>query len=156
MKIVSTYGVKIKTYNHIFKETIGIYRHAVDFLIGVCLEEWDVIKKIEQNLLRQQYVERLCHSTKKNPDVVYDLDEKFYKFPSFLRRATINELLEKSLPIKATWQTGKRMTRRPVAESLLSRKPDISTRACTGEICTSVPGLTKQRSKSMSVIPETG
>ena len=83
MKIVSTYGVKIKTYKHIFKETIGIYRHAVDFLIGVCLNEWDVIKKIEQNLLRQQYVERLCHSTKRNPDVVYDFDEKFYKFPSF-------------------------------------------------------------------------
>ena len=50
MKIVSTYGVKIKTYNHIFKETIGIYRHAVDFLIGVCLEEWNVSKKNKEDL----------------------------------------------------------------------------------------------------------
>ena len=114
MKIVSTYGVKIKTYNHIFKETIGIYRHAVDFLIGVCLEEWDVIKKIEQNLLRQQYVEWLCHSTKKNPDVVYDLDEKFYKFPSFLRRAAINEAIGKVSSYKsnlANWEADDPKTR---------------------------------------------
>lgn len=79
MKIVSTYGVKIKTYNHIFKETIGIYRHAVDFLIGVCLEEWNVIKKIEQNLLRQQYVERLCHSTKKNEKISNMLEQIIVK-----------------------------------------------------------------------------
>lgn len=39
MKIISTYGVKIKTYNQIFKKTVKVYRHAADFLIGVCLNE---------------------------------------------------------------------------------------------------------------------
>lgn len=39
MKIFSTYSVKIKHYNHIFKDTVSIYRHAVDFLINVCLNE---------------------------------------------------------------------------------------------------------------------
>lgn len=31
MKIYSTYSVKIKHYNHIFKDTIKLYRLAVDF-----------------------------------------------------------------------------------------------------------------------------
>ena len=43
MKIFSTYSVKIKHYNNIFKETINIYREAVDFLIDVCLKEWVAI-----------------------------------------------------------------------------------------------------------------
>ncbi len=32
MEIFSTYSVKIKHYNHIFKETFSLYREAVDFL----------------------------------------------------------------------------------------------------------------------------
>ena len=95
MKILSTYKVKIKTYNHIFRGTVEVYRHAVDFLIDVCLKEWETIKKIDENLIRQQYVERLCHFTKKHPETVYDFDKKFYKFPSFLRRAAINEAIGK-------------------------------------------------------------
>ena len=47
MKILSTYKVKIKTYNHIFRGTVEVYRHAVDFLIDVCLKEWVEIKKID-------------------------------------------------------------------------------------------------------------
>ena len=95
MKILSTYKVKIKTYNHIFRGTVEVYRHAVDFLINVCLKEWAEIKKIDLSLSRQQYVERLCHFTKKHPETVYDFDKKFYKFPSFLRRAAINEAIGK-------------------------------------------------------------
>lgn len=38
MKVFSTYSMKIKHYNHIFKETVSLYQAAVDFLIGVCLE----------------------------------------------------------------------------------------------------------------------
>ena len=46
VKIFSTYSVKIKHYNHILKETIEIYREAVDYLIDVCLNEWnDIIAK---------------------------------------------------------------------------------------------------------------
>ena len=41
MKIMSTYSVKIKEYNHIFKDTIRLYRRAVDFYIQVILNEWD-------------------------------------------------------------------------------------------------------------------
>ena len=63
MKIFSTYSVKIKHYNHIFKDTISIYREAVDFLINVCLNEWDNISAVNGNFLKQSYVEHLCHKT---------------------------------------------------------------------------------------------
>ena len=59
MKIFSTYSVKIKHYNHIFKDTVSIYRHAVDFLINVCLNEWNDISDIQNNLLKQKYIESL-------------------------------------------------------------------------------------------------
>lgn len=96
MKLFSTYSVKLKHYNHIFKETVALYRDAVDFLIGVCLDEWDTISNIDPDLLRQQYAERLCHRTKTNPDIKYPaFDQKFYKFPSYLRRSAISEALGK-------------------------------------------------------------
>ena len=96
MKLFSTYRVKIKHYNHIFKNTISIYRDAVEFLIKVCLNEWEHLSNISGNLLQQQYVERLCHKTATYPDVKYpSFDKRFYKFPSYLRRGAINEALGK-------------------------------------------------------------
>jgi len=34
MQIVMPYSVKVKNYNHIFKETISAYRKAVDFFMA--------------------------------------------------------------------------------------------------------------------------
>ena len=104
MQIYSTYSVKIKHYNHIFKDTVSVYRGAVDFLITVCLNEWDNISKIDQSQKRQQYVERLCHRTNGNPNPVYHFDKKFYKFPNYLRRGAINEAIGKVSYYKSnTW-----------------------------------------------------
>ncbi len=114
MKVFSTYSVKIKHYNHVFKETISLYRDAVNFLIGVCLDKWDIITTMNQNLLRQQYVERLCHKTKDNPDVSYPFDRKFYKFPSYLRRSAISEAIGKVSSYKsklANWESEDPKTR---------------------------------------------
>lgn len=47
MQIYTTYKVKIKHYNHIFKDTVAVYRHAVDYLIGVCDENWGAISEME-------------------------------------------------------------------------------------------------------------
>ena len=38
MNIYSTYKVKIKHYNNIFKKTVDIYRSATDYLIDVCIK----------------------------------------------------------------------------------------------------------------------
>ena len=95
MDIYTTYKVKIKHYNHIFKQTVAIYRNAVDYLIAVCHENWESISSIEGALNRQRYVETLVHATKDNPNPKYDFDEKFYKMPSYLRRGVISEALGK-------------------------------------------------------------
>jgi IS605 OrfB family transposase len=107
MKIISTYGVKIKTYNHIFKETVEVYRHATDFLIQVCLNEWEQISPLKgQN--RLTYVEALIHVTDRHPDVKYTkFDKQFYKLPSYLRRSAINEATGKVSSYKsnlANWE----------------------------------------------------
>ena len=93
MKINTSY--KVKTYGHkkVFKTTVGLYRQAVDFLIGVCLNEWGDIAQIERSTDRTMFVERLVHKTKDRPFVKYDFDSPFYKFPSYLRRAAIAEAI---------------------------------------------------------------
>ena len=100
MKIMTTYNVKLKTFNHanynrIFKDTVVIYRKAVDYLIDVCLKEWDSIKAVDTAEKRVNYVESLIHKTKVNPNPKYDFDKRFYKFPSYLRRAVISESIGK-------------------------------------------------------------
>ena len=106
MRIYTTYKVKIKHYNHIFKDTVKIYRAAVDYLINVCLENWDSISMYKgQN--RLTYIEALIHSTKGHPVPKYDFDVKFYKIPSYLRRGAINEAVGKVSSYKsnlANWQ----------------------------------------------------
>ena len=107
MKIYSTYSVKIKHYNHIFKDTVSVYRKAVDFLINVCLNEWSNISVIKGNLLQQQHVEKCIHATKDNPSPIYDFDIKFYKMPSYMRRCAINEAIGKVSSYKsnlANWE----------------------------------------------------
>ena len=114
MKIISTYGVKIKTYNHIFNETIEVYRHAAGFLIDVCLNEWDQIFPLKGKC-RLTYVESLIHVTAAHPNVTYtDFDKKFYKLPSYIRRAAINEAIGKVSSYKsnlANWEADEPKTR---------------------------------------------
>jgi IS605 OrfB family transposase len=95
MRVYTTYKVKIKHYNHIFKDTIAVYRAVVDYLINVCVKEWDNLSLIDSSLNKQRYVEILIHATKGNPNPVYDFDSKFYKTPSYLRRGAINEAVGK-------------------------------------------------------------
>lgn len=95
MKIHSTYSVKIKEYRHIFKDTIAIYRNAVDYLILVCLDEWDDISILLPKG-KINVVEHLTHTTKDNPHPKYkDFDVLFYKLPSYIRRAAISEAIGK-------------------------------------------------------------
>ena len=95
MKIFSTYSVKIKHYNKIFSETVSVYRDAVDFLMDICLSEWVDIGTIKGNQAQMMYVESLCHKTNKNLAPKYDFDGKFYKMPSYIRRASISEAIGK-------------------------------------------------------------
>lgn len=89
MNIFSSYKVKIKHYNHIFEQTVEIYRNAVSFFIDVCDKEWDVLEPLK-NLEKCRKIEELTLQTKKNQNPKYDFNERFYKMPSYLRRSSIN------------------------------------------------------------------
>lgn len=89
MNIFSSYKVKIKHYNHIFEQTVEIYRNAVSFFIDVCDKEWVVLDSLK-NLERCRKIEELTLQTKKNQNPKYDFNERFYKMPAYLRRSAIN------------------------------------------------------------------
>lgn len=95
MKLISTYSVKIKDHNHIFKESVAQYRSAVDFFIDVCIKEWDKINVIKGTKEKMSYVQSLSIPSKKHPVVLYDFNTMYYKMPVYLRRAAINEAIGK-------------------------------------------------------------
>lgn len=93
MEITTTYSVKIKHFNAVFRDTVRMYQNAVDFCIRVCLAEWDIISNLPGENARNNMVEHMIHTTKKNPIVKYAFDSHFYKFPTYLRRAAIREAI---------------------------------------------------------------
>ena len=115
MQIMSTYSVRIKKCNHIFKDTVVLYRKSVDFFINVCLENWDDILQIEGGVKQKQsFVESLTIKTKTRTTVKYDFSVFMYKFPCYLRRAAISEAIGKVSSYKsnlANWESADKRTR---------------------------------------------
>lgn len=107
MNIMSTYSVKIKHCNKIFKNTVALYRQAVDFLINVCLEEWDILSSFSSSKEKYNYLEKVTHKSKLRPVVKYNFDELFYKFPSYLRRSAIAEAIGKVSSYKSNYDNWK-------------------------------------------------
>ena len=66
MKVVSSYGVKIKKQNIPIRHTLYIYRQAVGYLIRVYEESWEELSRIVNPQKRFNAAEHLVHSTKKN------------------------------------------------------------------------------------------
>ena len=112
------YSQKIRHYSRIFEATIDAYRAAVDFFVCVCLEEWDEICREGSSKARMNRLEAMTHPTARRPAVphcfdVYDI--RFYKFPSYLRRAACMEAIGKVSSYRsnlALWEE-KREGKRP-------------------------------------------
>ena len=92
MKTVSSYAVEIKHLNKPIKQTVFIYREALAFLIDVFNLEWELLSEISNAKERFNTAEHLVHNTKHNT-AKYEFDKKFYKMPSYMRRAVIQEAL---------------------------------------------------------------
>ena len=91
MKLVHSYKAKIINVNDCLNDTILIYRKALAFVINIVDKEWSdfdgLSSKSQINLC-----EKLIHETKDNPNPRYsDFDKFFYKYPSYLRRSTIQD-----------------------------------------------------------------
>lgn len=94
MKAIRTWRVHITSSPELakpLKDTLGAFRNAVDFFIGVIMSEWQSYEGLADSDLAVTRTERLTHRTGHNPDPKYDFDKEFYKFPSYLRRSAIRE-----------------------------------------------------------------
>ena len=74
------------------EDSIEIYRNTLHLIIPIVNIHWDEMKGFEYTTQRTMYTEKLIHSTKDN-EARYNFDEEFPKFPSYLRRAVINQAL---------------------------------------------------------------
>lgn len=92
MKCIKTVKFKIKTADKSFNDTISIYNEALSYIINIINSEWNVISTLPEVKEQLNYIEKLIHNTKKNK-AKYDFDNRFYKFPSYLRRAATAEAL---------------------------------------------------------------
>ena len=92
MKHMVSYSVELKHNLNAVNNTVLIYRAAVNWLLGPVKDHYEELRLIERSLERQQFIERLVHSTK-NRKAVYAFDECFFKFPSYLRRSAITQAI---------------------------------------------------------------
>jgi putative transposase len=103
----------------ILENTVTIYRAYVRRLIFIVNLRWKEIAAAEA---QQRYVEQLFHQTKENPNPqfgkFFGLGTRLYKFPSYLRRAAINDAIGHVSSFHSRyydWQGGlrKRRTAKP-------------------------------------------
>ena len=92
MKITSSYGMKLMGDLNALENSIRIYRDSLCFIIPIVDAHWGEMKDFEYSNQRIMYVEKLIHSTA-NRQARYNFDEKFPKFPTYLRRAVLNRAL---------------------------------------------------------------
>ncbi|MDI6605325.1 MAG: transposase, partial [Thermoanaerobacteraceae bacterium] len=99
MECIKTVKFKIKTADKSFGNTISIYNiqytiynKALSYIINAVNNEWNTISILSTVKKQLNFIEKLIHGTKKNK-AKYDFDNRFYKFPSYLRRAATAEAL---------------------------------------------------------------
>ena len=92
MKLVSSYAMKLNGDLTALKNSIELYRKALHYVIPIVNTHWDKTEDLKYVNQRMTYVEKLIHSTSKN-NAHYNFDEEFPKFPSYLRRAALNQAL---------------------------------------------------------------
>ena len=91
MKIYTSYSVKIKSPRIRLMDTVERYREAVGYFIDLINREWSMYSLCKNSKDACGTTEPLTVETKHNPYPKYNFTRRFYKFPSYLRRAAINE-----------------------------------------------------------------
>ena len=94
MDIVKTVKQKLLNNTRYFGLTLGIYRVALEAVSLAVKAEWSAISGVEHSKLQKSYAENLIHATRSNLSPKYsEFDQRFHKFPSYLRRAAIAEAI---------------------------------------------------------------
>ena len=92
MKIMSNYAIKINGDLKALDDSIVIYRETLRFVIPIVDAHWNEMKEFNSNKFRMSYIENLIHNTQGN-EAIYSFDKNFPKFPTYLRRATLNKAI---------------------------------------------------------------
>ena len=121
----------------VLEDTVAIYRDMVRRLISIVNLKWKEIALIEA---QQRYVEQLFHQTKDNPNPkfgkFFGLGTKLYKFPSYLRRAAINDAIGHVSSFQTKyhdWQGGirkRKMSKPPRLNTSCGVYPDLYKNQC--------------------------
>lgn len=119
MEIITTYSCRFHhTNNRALKDTVSYYTRLCEYLKTPVLDAWDEINCLSPNTAMVA-VERLIHATKQNPSPKYkDFDRRFYKCPTYLRRAAINHVVGMIRSYKSNlenWLKTDRSTKMPSA-----------------------------------------
>ena len=83
--------------------------------MDVCKNEWNGLEQLSGKQ-RNNQIEKFTIQTTKNPNPKYDFSCRFYKFPSYLRRAAIQEALGCYSSYKSNlinWEAGGRCGKEP-------------------------------------------
>ena len=114
-----SYDIRIKDRHHIMDGTVKYYRDAVNYIAEVCLAHYpaiDAIKGDFSSAKRMSRIENLIHSTEDNIASYKEFDQRFYKFPSYLRRAAIMEaygLVDSYRKLVSLWEENGKQGKRP-------------------------------------------
>jgi len=104
MKQTKTLKHKITNHSRIFDETVEIYNQALSFIIEVIDVEFGDISIFSTKDMVSM-VEKLIHTTKSNPLPKYkEFNQRFYKFPSYFRRAAIASAVGKVNSFRSNYQ----------------------------------------------------
>jgi hypothetical protein len=92
MNVIKTAKLKITSHTKTLEPTLEIYRKALSFYIDIVQKKCDSIRELGSSG-KLLLLENITHKTRQHSEVKYDFDKKFYKFPSYLRRACIMEAI---------------------------------------------------------------
>ena len=91
-RITSSYKIKLTGDLKALEISINIYRDALRVLIPIINDNWEILSEYEFTKQKCNCIEKWIHHTKTN-QALYDFDEQFPKFPSYLRRSAVAQAL---------------------------------------------------------------
>lgn len=86
MRITSSYKMKLTGDLKALEISINLYRNALQMLIPIVNNHWETLSEYEFAKQKCNRIEKWIHNTKSN-QAIYDFDEQFPKFPTYLRRS---------------------------------------------------------------------
>ena len=92
MRLTSSYKMKLTGDLKALETSITIYREVLRMLIPIINDNWETLSRYEFTNQKYNCIEKWVHNTQTN-QAVYDFDEQFPKFPSYLRRSVIAQAL---------------------------------------------------------------